>query len=313
MNLPIALLICLCWLKSVNCFYVIIETGFVGVRYSWGKIRSTVLHPGLHFYNPMSDNIVQMETRPQKDILSDVDCMSNEGLRLVFENIEIGNQLNESFVIETASRFGPHYDNYLVTDLVRHQINVICSKQSANELAITKFSELDDLLKEFIQEENDKQSTGLTINFVRLTKPRMPPSVEKNYLALAEEKTLKQVLEEKKIRKQTEKETEMIVAIKDNEIKLQNAANANNMMVLNMKAKQEEQVIRNEMIIAEAKATAAKTQMEAEALLSMYNIPGYAEVQIANAMSNNQKIYYGDRLPQYTLPVLPTPVSAELK
>jgi len=107
----------------------------------------------------------------------------------------------------------------LVTDLVTHQINVICSKKSAHQIAIEVFDTLDDLMKEFIQSENDRKNSGLMINFVRLTKPRLPPSIEKNYLALAEERTMKKVLEEKKERIRTEKESELIVAEKNNEIK----------------------------------------------------------------------------------------------
>ena len=137
-----------------------LTSGFVGVRYAWGEIKGPILAPGLNFFNPLRDKIIEMETRPQKDVLKDVDCMTNEGLRLVFESIEIGNQLNESSVLATAARYGPNYDRYLVTDLVRHQINVICSKESANDLAIVKFAELDDLLRDFIQSENDRQHSG---------------------------------------------------------------------------------------------------------------------------------------------------------
>jgi hypothetical protein len=225
---------------------------------------------------------------------------------LTFESIEIGNQLQQDFVLNTTARFGANYDKYLVTDLVRHQINVICSKESANDLAITRFSELDDLLKEFIQSENDKQETGLIINFVRLTKPKFPPSIEKNYLALAEERTQKKVLEERKERIRTEKEAELIISEKDNEIKMQSAANVNKMMILGMKAKQEEQLIQNQMIIEAAKANAEKMRLEAEALTTMYSIPGYSDVLKAQAISNNQKIYYGEKLPMYTYPLLQT-------
>ena len=72
--------------------------------------------------------------------------------------------------------------------------------------------------------------------------------------------------------------------------------------VLSMKAKQEEQIIQNEMIVAAAKANAEKTRLEAEGIRSMYEIPGYSEVKIAEAISQNQKIYYGDKLPSFTLP-----------
>lgn len=127
-----------------------------------------------------------------------MECGTNNGLKLIFETIEVGNQLNFSSVINTVSRFGLNYDKHLVTDLVRHQINVICSKKSAHQIAIEEFDTLDDLMKEFIQYENDRQTSGLVINFVRLSKPKLPPSIEKNYLALAEELTMKKVLEEKK-------------------------------------------------------------------------------------------------------------------
>ena len=278
-------------------FYISIETGFVGVEYVWNKISNNILEPGLHFYNPITSKITIVETRPQKDSVLNVECVTNDGLKMIFESVEVGNMLTITNVVSTVSRFGQFYDRHLVTDLVRHQINVICSKKSAHQVAIEEFDQLDDLMKEFIQSENDRQNSGLIINFVRLTKPKMPLSIEKNYLALAEERTMKKVLEEKMERIKVEKESEMVVAKKDNEIRIQNSAKQNEIMILNMRAKQEEQHIQNEMIVEAARANAEKIIMEANALQSMYGIPGYIDVEKAKAISPNQKIYYGDKLP----------------
>ncbi len=284
-------------INIAQSFYVTIETGFVGVEYVWNKISNNILEPGLHFYNPITSKIAIVETRPQKDSVSNVECGTNDGLKLMFDSIEVGNILGSPYVFSTISRFGLLYDRHLVTDLVRHQINVICSKKSAHQIAIEEFDSLDDLMKEFIQSENDRQESGLAINFVRLTKPKLPASIEKNYLALAEERTMKKVLEEKKERIRTEKESELIVAEKDNEIRIKNSEKTNEIMVLNMRAKQEEQRIQNEMIVEAAKANAEKIIMEANALQSMYGIPGYVDVEKAKAIAPNQKIYYGDKLP----------------
>lgn len=281
----------------VQSFYVTIETGFVGVEYVFNKISTNIMEPGLHFYNPLIAKIAIVETRPQKDSVFNVECGTNDGLKLMFDSIEVGNILDPKYVYNTTSRFGVHYDQHLVTDLVRHQTNVICSKKSAHQIAIEEFDYLDDLMKDFIQSENDRQESGLRINFVRLSKPKLPASIEKNYLALAEERTMKKVLEEKKERIRTEKESELIVAEKDNEIRVKNSEKTNEIMVLNMRAKQEEQRIQNEMIVEAAKANAEKIIMEANALNSMYNIPGYVDVEKAKAISPNQKIYYGDKLP----------------
>jgi len=289
-----------------------IETGFVGVKYTFKTITEPHLTTELNFYNPLTTKIELVEVRPQTDLVKNVDCVTNEGLRLTFSQIDIGNILAVDSVLSTVSRFGTSYDTYLVTDLVRHQINVICSKKAAHEIAISEFDQLDDLLLTFIQSENDRQKSGLIINFVRLTKPKLPESIEKNYLALAEEKTLKKVLEEKRERIRTEKESEILIAQKNNEIKLQeasnnneiklrDAANENEMMILKMKARKEESFIQNEMIISAAKANAEKIILEAEALRSQYSIPGYTDVKIAEALSRNQKIFYGDKLPKYMM------------
>lgn len=280
-----------------SAFFITIETGFVGVEYLWNNISSNVLQPGLNFYNPITTKIIQIETRPQTDEVKDVGCGTTDGIPLTFPVVTIGNSLPAIYVYDTVSKYGPNYDKYLVTDLVRHQINVICSKKSAHEVAITDFDTLDDLLKEFIQSENDRQKSGLIINFVRLAKPEMPASIAKNYLELAEERILKKVVEEKKERIKSEKESEMIIAQKDNEIRRQNADNQNQIMILNMEAKQKEQFIQNQMIIESAQANAQKIILEADALKSMYNIPGYVDLKKAEAISPNQKIYYGDKLP----------------
>jgi hypothetical protein len=73
--------------------------------------------------------------------------------------------------------------------------------------------------------------------------------------------------------------------------------NSNKMIVQNMLAKQEEQRINNQIIIETAKANAEKIILEAKALSAMYGIPGYKEVEQAKAISGNQKIFYGEKLP----------------
>jgi regulator of protease activity HflC (stomatin/prohibitin superfamily) len=294
---PLTILLVACLINTIQSFYVTIETGFVGVEYIWNKISNTTLEPGLQFYNPVTSKIEIVETRPQKDSVSNVECGTNDGLKLMFDSIEVGNILASPYVISTLTRFGLNYDKHLVTDLVRHQVNVICSKKSAHQIAIEEFDSLDDLMKEFIQSENDRQESGLKINFVRLTKPRLPDSIEKNYLALAEERTMKKVLEEKKERIRTEKESELIVAEKDNEIRIKNSEKTNEIMVFNMRAKQQEQRIQNEMIVEAARANAEKIIMEANALQSMYGIPGFVDIEKAKAISTNQKIFYGEKLP----------------
>ena len=267
-----------------------IETGYVGVRYVWNEITPPLLEPGFNSYNKITSTIVEIETRPQTDEVLDIPCGTNDGVNVIIRKIEVGNQLEQKHVFKVVSEYGPNYDKYLVTDLVKAQITIICSKMSAQQVAIDNFDTVDDMLLKFIQDENDKKNTGLKIHFVRLTRPELPKSLNDNYLALAQEKTLKKVLEEKKQRIRTEKESELIVAEKDNEIKFKNNEMVNKMLIQNMLAKQEEQQINNKIIIEAAKANAEKIILEAKALSSMYGIPGWKEVEQARALAGNQKI-----------------------
>jgi regulator of protease activity HflC (stomatin/prohibitin superfamily) len=275
----------------------IVESGFVGVLSRMGEITPPLLQPGFNVYNVFTSSIVIVETRPQTDEVHDVPCGTNDGVHVVIRKIEVGNQLDQIHVLKVVSEYGPDYDKYLVTDLVKAQITIICSKMSAQQVAIDNFDTIDDLLVKFIQDENDKKQSGLKIHFVRLTRPELPKSLNDNYLALAQEKTLKKVLEEKKQRIRTEKESEIIVAEKDNEIKFKNNEMQNKILVQNMLAKQEEQKINSAIIIDAAKANAEKIILEAKALSAMFGIPGYKEVEQAKALSVNQKIYYGEKLP----------------
>jgi erlin len=262
-----------------------------------GEITPPLLQAGFNVYNALTTTVLIVETRPQTDEVLDVPCGTNDGVQVLIRKIEVGNQLEQQHVLKVISEYGAEYDKYLVTDLVKAQITVICSKMSAQQVAIDLFDTIDDMLVKFIQDENDKKETGLKIHFVRLTRPELPKALNDNYLALAQEKTLKKVLEEKKARIRTEKESEQIVADKDNEMKFRNNEMQNKILVQNMLTKQEEQKINSAIIIEAAKANAEKIMLEAKALSAMYGIPGYKEVEQAKALAVNQKIYYGEKLP----------------
>ena len=138
-------------LNCVNGFgWENIETGYVGVRYVWNEIKPPLLEPGWNSYNKISSTIVKIETRPQTDEVLDVPCGTNDGVQVTIRRIEIGNQLDQKYVLKVVSEYGPNYDKYLVTDLIKAQITIICSKMSAQQVAIDNFDVIDDKLLKFM-------------------------------------------------------------------------------------------------------------------------------------------------------------------
>ena len=278
--------------------YIRIDTGFVGVQYFNRKIQSNLLTPGLHIFSFLTD-VDLIQITPQTDSLTDVLCTTKEAITLTFPYIEVGNQLPSDKVLSVVTQYGKNYDKYLVMDLIRYQMNVICSKMTYQELIVEKFNDIDDYLKNFIEDENNRQDTGLKINFVRISKPILPEAINNIYNSLANEKLKKDLVQKESERIFQEKQMEMMKANEENKIRAENAEKANAIMISNMKAKLLEQEIANEITVKEAEANAQKAKLEAESLAKLFEIKGYAETEIAKHTSQNQKIYYGPNIPNY--------------
>lgn len=49
-----------------SCGFSIVQEGYRGIETNWGKVLGDPLMPGLHFYNPVSDSVFQMDVQEQQ-------------------------------------------------------------------------------------------------------------------------------------------------------------------------------------------------------------------------------------------------------
>lgn len=290
---------------------VSIDTGYVGVWYINGKIQDTLLYPGMTWLFPFFRSYNIIEVKPQSDELNNVNAINIEGIPISFQKIVVGNQLKESHVISTISQYTADYDQDVVMELVNHQVNVICSKHTAQELYIDKFDQLDDLLLEFLQEENDKRNTGLRITFVRLSKPKLPKELEESYLALAKEKTNKRVLDEARERIRAEKQNEflsaekeqnmkLMISSKQQEQKLSEARAVNNIAIENKEAEKSLSLIDNAIQLEVSKTKHEEEKLAIAAKKELYAIPGYVQLESHIALAKNSKYMVVKDIPNMT-------------
>eukprot|EP01012_Entosiphon_sulcatum_P048366 TRINITY_DN66840_c0_g1_i1.p1 TRINITY_DN66840_c0_g1~~TRINITY_DN66840_c0_g1_i1.p1 ORF type:complete len:333 (-),score=64.85 TRINITY_DN66840_c0_g1_i1:30-1028(-) len=282
-----------------------VKEGNVGIYYRFGRLVNTATDPGIHATVPLITRASQVYTRPQTDIVTQVDCATSDGLHLIFDKIDVGNTLPHENVLHTIQKYGEDYDVYLVKDKIRHQVAVICSTLGAHEIFITRFDEVDDQLFEFLKRENERLQSGLTIDFVRLTKPILPRSVAENYEAIATEKTKLKVEMERQSRLKKEAETTKEVALAGAEAKRRVAETENQMHLEKQQAQEELAEIENRIKLAKAKTEAEITRIrleeEARAMRDLLAIPGYLELKIAEYLSANEKIYFGNSIPDAVL------------
>lgn len=170
---------------------------------------------------------------------------------------------------------------------------------------------MDEELAAALQVACDKFDTGIQIVAVRVTKPRIPEAVRQNYerveAASSELQVAAREQEVTRKREETEKLRQTIAAQRDAEIAVLNAEKEANVTIIQTrklieKKKGEAEIsrIENEMLLeklrAETDAMHHRAKMEAEAMKAKLTEP-YLRYTLFQALSNNTKIYFGEKIP----------------
>jgi len=286
-------------LESNAMPYDVVPEGFRGIYYRFGgNLLDAITTPGVYLKFPWPITMAsEIQVTPQTDVIRNVKCGAGDGTLMTFESVDVGNHLNPDYVYKTVKRFGENYDSYLIKDKIRHQINVICSSMTSQEIYIEKFDQLDDQLKEFLQAENNDLDTGVTVDFVRLSKPTLPEALQKNYDKIANEKTALKALMEEKKRLAQENENKIMVAKAEGEAERIKAEKKNQILVEQKKAAEEvaqiENRIHTEKEKAKADAVHYSKSKEADGNSKLLT-KEYVQLESSKALANNAKHYFGE-------------------
>merc|ERR1719251_732562 len=108
---------------------------------------------------------------------------------IYFDRIEVVNLLEQENVHDIVKRYSADYDKPLIFDKVHHELNQFCSAHNLQEVYIDLFDQIDENLKKAIQDDLKEMAKGLKVHSVRVTKPKIPESIRKNYELMEAEKT----------------------------------------------------------------------------------------------------------------------------
>lgn len=294
--------------NNVNAFFTTIPEGYKGVHSILGQIQPKLIN-STSMYMPIYSSIQMVKYVQDTDHVLNVKCVSKEGVDVNVPDIEIANKINPSYIISVIKEYGFDYDKKLVVNPLAQYMREICAVRTVDEIEITDFHKLDDLLKTEIQRQVDSINSGITIDYVRVTSIIVPPQIKDKRLKLAEEKANKQLAEESMKRKEIEKNTEAMVERLDNERKATSAKQEHERKLAEAKAERERRSEVNAMLLEETKTNVARKLLDAEAerdstmlvaqgVKELYSIPGYTDLEATKAIANNTEIIYmGDKLP----------------
>lgn len=277
-----------------------IPEGYVGTYWRGGKLLSRVSDAGIHFRVPLLDSYEVIQVTMQTDKVTDILCGTKGGVNIVFEKIEVVNRLKRDYVYETIKEYGVHYDRTWIYDKIHHEINQFCSSHSLQEVYIDKFDQVDEKIKEALQNDCNKYAPGIEIISVRVTKPRIPDAIMNNYVAMEVERTKVLVALEQQRVVEKEVATEKLRALAQAEKLAETSRIVMQQQLAEKEAEKRQRLIEVDIELARhrAEADAEFYRLEQEARgLRMKLTPQFLEYWFIGALANNTKLFFGEKLP----------------
>jgi len=251
--------------------------------------------------------------------LTNIPCGTSGGSVIYFDKIEVVNRLEKTKAHNTIKLYGVNYDRTWIFDRIHHEINQFCSSHSLQEVYIDEFENLDEALATSLQTICDKHDTGISITAIRVTKPRIPEAVKKNYEAIETAKT--ELLVRQQQEKVAKKEEDIalmratVQAQKEAEVARINAEQASSVSKINAmreinekEAEKKKRIIDDEIAVhyqkAQADAEFYRLNKQAEANERLYT-ENFLRYVLYTSLANNTKIYFGEKLPSVFVDLIP--------
>uniref|UniRef100_A0A8C8K856 Erlin-1 n=1 Tax=Oncorhynchus tshawytscha TaxID=74940 RepID=A0A8C8K856_ONCTS len=294
-----------------------IEEGHLAVYYRGGALLTAPNGPGYHIMMPFLTTYRSVQTTLQTDEIKNVPCGTSGGVMIYFDRIEVVNMLVTPTlspllcswrvgVVDTVKNYTADYDKTLIFNKIHHELNQFCSVHTLQEVYIELFDIIDENLKIALQKDLNSMAPGLTIQAVRVTKPKIPEAIRRNFELMEGEKTrlLVTVQTQKVVEKEAETERKKAV------IEAQKVAE-----VAQIHFQQKVMEKETEKRISEIEDTAFLAKMKARADAEYYTAakfaeanrlkltPEYLELMKYQAIAANSKIYFGQDIPNMFLSV----------
>ncbi|KAF7488992.1 Erlin-1 [Sarcoptes scabiei] len=253
---------------------------------------------------PFITSFRSIQVTLQTDEVKNVPCGTSGGVMIYFDRIEVVNILHPSAVHDIVRNYTADYDKALIFNKIHHELNQFCSSHSLQEVYIDLFDQIDENLRTALQKDLNEFAPGLTVQAVRVTKPKIPEAIRKNYEIMEAEKTklMISIHRQKVIEKdaETERKKAIIEAEKNSQVsQIINEQKVNEKESLKKISTIEDEMFFNrEKMHADAEFYSKAKLAEANSLLLTKQ---YLELKRYESVAQNSKIYFGDSIPSMFL------------
>jgi len=296
-----AIIACALLVLAISISIHKIDEGHVGVYYRGGALLKSVTGAGFHLMIPFLTTYKSVQTTMQTDEVKNIPCGTSGGVVIYFDKIEVVNFLSVDHVHSIVKNFTADYDKTLIFNKIHHELNQFCSVHTLQEVYIDLFSDIDEHLKIQLQQELTSIAPGLYIQTVRVTKPKIPETIRRNYELMEGEKTqlLITIQHQKVVEK--EAETERKKAIIEAEKVASVAKIQFEQKIMEKESEKKIADIEVQMHVNKEKSLADaayyKALKETESNKAKLS-EDYLTLMRYEAIAKNTKIYFGNSIPQ---------------
>ncbi|KAJ6429524.1 hypothetical protein OIU84_021017 [Salix udensis] len=264
-------------MNSLSILHQVPE-GHVGVYWTGGALLQTITDPGFHLKMPLITQYEPVQVTLQTDQVRDIPCGTKGGVMINFEKIEVVNQLGKGYVYETLLNYGVQYDKTWIYDKIHHEINQFCSSRTLQEVYIDVFYQIGEKMKDALQ--------GDCTRYAPEERSKVLISIERQRVVEKEAETTKKIAisEAEKNAKVSKILMEQKLMEKDSARQQQEIGN--------------QMYMAHENILADAAFYRAMKEAEANKLKLT---PQFLELKFIEAIANNTKIFFGDKVPNMVL------------
>uniref|UniRef100_A0A1I8FI42 PHB domain-containing protein n=1 Tax=Macrostomum lignano TaxID=282301 RepID=A0A1I8FI42_9PLAT len=270
-------------------------------------LLQTVSQPGMHVMFPLITSVRHVQVTLQTDEVKNVPCGTSGGVLIYFERIEVVNILDMESAHTVVKKFSVDYDRTLIYNKIHHELNQFLLKMST----LKSSDQIDENLKSALQEDLTKMAPGLSIVAVRVTKPKIPETLRKNYESMEAEKTQLMIANERQRVEEKLAETERKKAVINAEKAAQISRIEWEMKITQKESEKKISEIEDQAALARSRSHSDaelyrakqatdsefyRLQKEAEGN-KLRLTPEFLEYTRLLALFNNTKIYFGQSIP----------------
>ncbi|KAM8806175.1 erlin-1 [Eudromia elegans] len=277
-----------------------VEEGHLAVYYRGGALLSSPSGPGYHIMLPFITTFKSVQTTLQTDEVKNVPCGTSGGVMIYIDRIEVVNKLAPYAVYDIVRNYTADYDKTLIFNKIHHELNQFCSAHTLQEVYIELFDQIDENLKLALQKDLNVMAPGLTIQAVRVTKPKIPEAIRRNFELMEAEKTKLLIAAQKQKVVEKEAETDRKKALIEAEKAAQVAKIHYQQKIMEKETEKRISEIEDAAFLAREKAKADAEYYSARKLADSNKLkltPEYLELMKYHAIAANSKLYFGDSIP----------------